>query len=361
MNLPLFTNSRAKTARSCQRKHRLRYIDGFRAVRVSENQHFGTLVHAGLEGYFLQWKLAGPGPACLDAALAAVQVEADPFERTKAEALLVGYDARWGDEPYEVLSVEQQFEAPLLNPATGAESKTWRLAGKLDLMLRDLRDGRTLLAEHKTSSEDIRQGSDYWRRLRMDSQVSIYFDGAYSLGHDVAGCLYDVIGKPALRPSQVPILDEDGVKVVRDRDGARVRTKDGKKWRETSDNAAGYALQTRTETPEEYRARLVESIAADPAAYFQRAEVSRLEAELDEARQDTWQLAQQMREAQRLRRFPRNPDSCLLYGTACEFFDVCSGAASLDDTSRFRRETDVHPELAAPPVNESAVPTQGAA
>jgi hypothetical protein len=36
----------------------------------------------------------------------------------------------------------------------------------------------------------------------MDGQVSTYFDGAASLGLDVAGCIYDVIGKPGIRPLQ---------------------------------------------------------------------------------------------------------------------------------------------------------------
>lgn len=329
MKLPLFTNSRVKTYRSCQRKHRLRYVDGYRAVRSNENQRFGTLVHAGLEQWYLAIK--HQDPERLDVALHALASEPDPFERAKAEALIVGYDARWGDEPYEVLSVEQQFETALVNPLTGAESKTWRLAGKLDVMLRDLRHGRVLLTEHKTSSEDIRQGSDYWRRLRMDSQVSIYFDGAAALGHDVAGCLYDVICKPGLRPLKATPVE------------ARKYTKPTK----AEPVSRLYAGQREAdETPTEYRARIVNAISEDPTAFYQRAEVSRLEAELDSARQDTWQLAQQMREAERMGRAPRNPDACLLYGSACEFFDVCSGMASIEDTTRFVREDDVHPELA---------------
>ncbi len=326
MKLPLLTNSRIKTYRSCQRKHKLRYVDGYRAVRSNENQRFGSLIHAGLEAFFKAYR----SPERLDLALAALAIEPDAFERAKAEALLVGYDARWGDEQYEVLSVEQQFETSLVNPHTGAESKTWREAGKLDVMLRDLRDGRTLLTEHKTSSEDIRQGSDYWRRLRMDSQVSIYFDGALALGHEVAGCLYDVICKPGLRPLKATPIE------------LRKYTKATK-----TEPSRLYSNQRETdETPAEYRARIAAAICEDPTAFYQRAEVSRLEAELDAARQDTWQLGQQMREAERMGRAPRNPDACLLYGSYCEFFDVCSGQASLEDPMRFAREADVHPELA---------------
>ena len=82
MKLPLLTNSRIKTYRSCQRKHKLRYVDGYRAVRSNENQRFGTLIHAGLEAFFKAYR----APERLDLALAAVASEPDAFERAKAEA-----------------------------------------------------------------------------------------------------------------------------------------------------------------------------------------------------------------------------------------------------------------------------------
>jgi len=340
----LLTESRMKDARACQRLHHLKYDLGYRPVREDDVLRFGSLVHRGEEAWWLHQN-GGEDP--LEAALQAMAGEADPFERAKAEVMMVGYDARWRGEPYEVIAVEAKFEAPLINPATGAPSRTWRLAGKLDVLVRDLRDRLRKLVEHKTSSEDVRPGSEYWRRLRMDGQVSTYFDGAGALGSgDVVACIYDVLSKPALRPSQVPLVGEAGVKIVLDAGGGRVRTKDGKKWRETGDAAQGYVLQTRDETPEEFRARLTEAVAADPDRYFARGEVVRLEKELDEARFDRWQLGQQIREAEVAGRFPRNPDACVRYGRTCPYFPICTGEASLDDPTMFRRVEDVHPELA---------------
>jgi hypothetical protein len=69
----------------------------------------------------------------------------------------------------------------LINPATGRASQTRQLGGKLDVLVRD-QDSRALIIEHKTSSEDLGPGSDYWRRLRMDPQISTYFVGARALG-----------------------------------------------------------------------------------------------------------------------------------------------------------------------------------
>lgn len=316
--MKLLTASRLRAARACQRLHSYQYEQGYRPVEDADFLRFGTLVHLGLEAW---WKSDGDR---LADALAAVQGEADPFDRVRAEELLRGYHFRWIDEPLEVLAVEVEFLTDLRNPATGAPSRTWKLAGKIDVIVRDLRDGLVRNVEHKTSAEDIRQGSEYWRRLRMDGQVSIYYVGAASLGHDVAGCLYDVLGKPGIRPLKATPVE------------ARKFKKDG----------TLYANQRLAdETPEEFRARLVEDIASDPNAYFQRGDVVRLESEMSEALFDIWQLGQQIREAELADRAPRNPDACVRYGRTCPYFDVCTGAASLDDTTRFTRRADVHPEL----------------
>lgn len=355
----LLTNSRLKTARACARLHHLKYDLGYRPIWDGDDQRFGSIFHKGLEAWWKAWELAEDER--LDAGLAAFADVSDPFERAKAEEMLRGYHYMWKDEPYEVVSVEQEFLGELRNPESGMPSRTWRLGGKLDVLVRDTRDGLVRLMEHKTSSEDISAGSEYWRRLRMDGQVSVYYEGARLLGHEVAACVYDVCGKPGLRPSNVPLVDDEGVKIVHDATGARVRTKDGKKWRQTGDTDLGYVLQTRPETPEEYRERLIEAIAENPTKFFQRGEVIRLEAEMHEAMLEVWQQGKTIRENQTAGRHLRNPDACRQFGHTCAFFDVCAGQASLDDTTRFTRLDDVHPELSgvavgATPKEEALAP-----
>lgn len=235
----------------------------------------------------------------------------DPFDLARAEAMMIGYDARWGSEMdrYEVIAVEAEFRSPLVNPETGASSRTWQRGGKIDAIVRE--GSRVLIVEHKTSGSDIGPGSSYWRILKMDGQVSGYFLGADALGFRAEACLYDVLGKPALRPLK-----------------ANQRRKVD-------------------ETPAEYRERCIEAIAAEPGSYFVRGEVVRLSSEMEEACFDDWQTAQMMRESERLGRFPRNPDACMKWGRACDFFDVCAGEASIDDFTRFRRSEHVSPELTA--------------
>jgi PD-(D/E)XK nuclease superfamily len=236
----------------------------------------------------------------------------DAYDVAKAEAMITGYHYRWGMEAYEVLAVEAEYRAPLLNPETGAASRTFQRGGKLDVILREP-SGRTVFMEHKTTAEDIAPGSSYWRQLAMNGQVTGYFLGAEALGLPAEACIYDVLGKPAQRPLKVS------------------------------------AKRKVEETPDEYRTRCIQAITEDPRSYYQRGEVVRLEAEMAEGATDDWLTAAGMRETQRLGHFPRNPDACFKWGRACEFWDVCTGTASLEDATRFRRIENMNPELEARP------------
>lgn len=322
--LPLLTTSRLKTARRCAREHDLRYNQGITSAEDAAALRIGTGVHLVLEAWW-QAERDVRLQSALDA-LASYEW-ADEYERVRAEALIVGYHTRWDDasDAYDVLGVEAQFRAPLKNPETGGTSRTWELAGKIDVIVRERATGRVLVVEHKTTSEDCSPGSDYLKRLVLDGQVSMYFVGAETVvGAPVDGCLYDVIRKPGLRPYKATPEDQ------------RKYTKAG----------ALYANQrAEDETPDEFRARLFEAIAEDPVKYYARAEVVRLDGEVGEALFDVWQTARAMRDNE-LRGFhPRNPDACVRYGRTCEFWPVCAGQASIDDEHLYRRLDDVHPEL----------------
>ena len=328
--LPLLTTSRARAFQRCPRFHHIRYDLGYRTTADCGPLAFGSLFHRALEAW---WKAPADetderGVARLNHRLSAaleqlsLEVDADPFDVARAWTLIEAYDARWRDEPLTVERVEAVFELELVNPQTGASSRTWRLAGKVDAIVR--RNGALWLLEHKTSSEDISPGSPYWSKLRLDTQVSIYLRGAAALGYDVEGCIYDVIGKPALRPLTATPPE------------ARKYTKTGQL----------YANQRELdETPEEYRERLRAAIADSPDRYFQRGDVVRLEDESAEAQWELWQTARSIRDAQLAERHPRYPDACFRWNRACDYFDVCTGSGRLDDPSRFVRETDPHTEF----------------
>lgn len=330
--LPLITNSELKSYRLCARLHHLRYDRGLRPVHEREVLRFGTAVHSGLEAHWRGTSHVG-----------AVQCD-DSYDLEKALAMLDGYALYWRDSGFTVIGVELEFRATLANPDTGAASKTYELGGKLDALVMDS-EGNVWIVEHKTTSEDATPGSDYWKRLRLDPQISTYMVGARALGYEPRGVLYDVLVKPTLQPRSIPLVDDDGVKIVRDAQGLRVRTKDGKKWRETGDAAQGYVVETRPETPAEYGVRVRDAIAADPDRYYVRGTVVRLEDEEREASADAWTTAGLIRDSRRTGRHARNPDACVRFGSTCEFFGVCTGETSADDETRFRRSAVVHEEL----------------
>lgn len=300
------TVSSARCFRLCPRKYKYRYVDGYVPVDTPEPLAVGQLLHTGLEGIWSGMPQTWPE-------------NADPYHVALVEALLDGYVARWG-MPADAVAVEAEFVAPLVNPDTGRPSQTWELAGKIDALAGPI-------VEHKSTSEDISPGSNYWRRLRIDPQVSTYFVGARALGHDPAECMYDVIRKPAIRPLKATPLE------------SRKYKKDG----------ALYANQREhDETPEQYGQRVRDALAADPDKHYQRGTVVRLSDEERDAAHDMWQTAKAIRASELAGRWPRNPDACDRWGRYCLYFDACCAsepAEVLDDPLIFTKQDNVHTEL----------------
>jgi len=318
LRLPLITNSRAKSFRRCARHHLISYQQGIRPIEKAGPLGFGGIFHKMLESWWLADELK------LEAALATLEQQdiPDEFDRIRHQELMLGYDARWSGEPLRTLRVEAQFECELRNPETGQASRTWRLGGKLDAIAE--RDARPWIVEHKTTTEDISPGSPYWRMLRLDTQVSTYFVGAESLGFDVEGCIYDVIRKPSLKRLEATPVE------------SRKYKKDGSLYASQRDC---------DESPEEFRERFRAYVGEHLQDLFQRGDVSRVPEELADSAFDLWQTARLIREAELANRHPRNPDSCRMWSRFCEYFDVCTGAASLDDASRFRKVESANEEL----------------
>lgn len=311
MSIRVLTNSEAKAHRRCSREHHNAYELGFRSAgEDAAALRFGTLIHRALEAWWRAPRGLGiAGTLRLSHALATLPPDTDAFDRARAVEMLRGYDLRWCDEPLETIGVELEFRAPLINPATGHESRTFVLGGKIDALALHRYENRIYIVEHKTSSDDLSPGSDYWQVLQVDTQVSTYYAGARALGFEPAGVIYDVLGKPKQRPLQA------------------------NKSRDQPESAA------------DYQARIREAIASNPDRYYVRGTVVRLESEELDAQWDTWQVARLIRESELAKRWPRNPESCRRFGRMCSYFPVCSGTASLEDPARYRRALNVHEEL----------------
>ncbi len=331
----LLTSSRLRLYHSCPRAHHYRYEVGLTPTAPETGARaLGTAVHAGLEAWWVAHKEGAPQyalPSAFRSAEDAFPFD-DPFTLAMIRALVTGYDAAWSEwaATVEVIGVELPFEAPLTHPVTGAPSATWRIAGKLDALVR-LNDGRVAIIEHKTRSGDAAVGSDYRRKLTLDPQVSTYFEGVRALGYEADVCVYDVLCKPSIKP------------LLATPEEKRRTKKDGALY-------AGTRLSD--ETAVEYEKRLIDTIAADRDRYLVHAEIVRSDAEREAHQWALWHAVRSIEETRRaarvardVRAVPQSPASCFGTGHRCDFLDICEGTASARDETRFRRLPTVHPEL----------------
>lgn len=340
------THSRQDCFKVCRRKHYFAYELGLRRTEDAEALRIGSAFHAGIAALGMG---QGVDYACgaVRAHYAHLPEAFDPrewlIECETVMRLVCAYDWRWASAKLVNVETEFAFELPLVNPATGKPTPLFDLAGKIDGIVR-LEDGRLAVKETKTVSDDVGQSSTLWRRLRMDHQISLYIHAARLLGYPVDTVLYDVVRKPTIGATDVPIVDRDGMKIVLDTHGERVKTKQG--WRQTGDRDKGYTLQVRPMTPEEWGQKLTDDICERPDYYFARVEVPRLDQDVEEYRQELWEIQQAIREAQRSGRHYRtvNRHTC----GYCPYFDVCSTNMPVDAAHvpyGFTVLTDVHPEL----------------
>ena len=334
------TASRLTVARTCQRKHYLEYEKGVRPVGRSRALAFGAALHEGLAAWWFHFTAEESERIELMLAHFRNAAEAeglDSFDTVLGEELLIGYHFRWQADRWRTIAVEQPFDIPLRNPVSGHPSRTFRQKGKVDVIAENLDTGRVVVVEHKTAGGDISVGSDYWKRLTLDGQVSHYIDGARSLGLPTLDTVtYDVVAKPKLTP----------LKATPEAD--RKYTQKPSKLADGTVRPAGslYVGQREDdETVDEFRARVTLLIAEKPSELYRRGDVTRLEDDLDEFRFDIWQVAEQVRESYNANRFPRNFDACWKYNSLCPYFPICTKETTEDDPTLYVHLDNVHPEL----------------
>lgn len=355
----LLTASRMQSFKTCPRLHYYRYELGLRPMDTAKPLRMGAAIHAGID--------ARARGKSTDAAIwdAIVGYEKPPawvndderraawlVEREVVARLLAGYWWYW-ERPEvpdairvaTVIESEGMFKMPIRNPQTGRATPRFLNAGKRDGLV-TLGDGRVAVRECKTAGEDIGPDSDYWKRLRIDAQISNYYITAQDQGRPVATVLYDVIRKPTIEPRLIPELDTDGHKIVTDvATGERVMLPNGKP-RQSGDSSKGWHVLTRRESDAEYGDRLTADIGARPEWYYQRREVPRLIDDLAEYRDELWQIQATIADAQRHGRWFRNSGACRVGNRTCEYLDPCSrnvGPGVVPDG--FQIVTDIHPEI----------------
>lgn len=348
-----WTATRISTTRRCLRLAHYRYTLAL-GEPPSDVARFGSVGHEALEAGL---RAVGDVDVRMAASLDACAGLADRFESARLRASIVGYWSRWGSDEWEVLAVEVEFRYML---------GEIEMRGKIDAIVRNRADGRIYVVEHKFTSMDSAPGSVYWERLTIDTQISIYVDGATILGYDIAGVIYDVIAKPGHKPAMATPDDRrkytkgKGCKHCGGSAGGKGGVKQGTGvtpgglpcsspecilgWVEAPRLYEGQ--RDTDEYPADFEARILAAIAEAPDTYYRRGTIVRLDDELPKMRTDIADTVKLARVADALEMRPRNPDACAKFGTLCGFFGICSGRDDIADLSRFPRGR-AHPELAA--------------
>lgn len=364
--MSLYTASRLRAWRSCHRAHFFRYLLGLQTPSTPVME-FGTHAHKALEHWYRAWMLGHPDLRLNDALEYIDDAEGiDEVTRIRLRVLVVAYDARWGAEDWEVLAVEQEFRYFLGDIEIG---------GKIDALIRERSTGRVFVVEHKTSTQDTSPGSLYWDRLSIDTQVSIYIDGAaFGLDYEIAGCVYDVIKRPehdlkratpqesrkyttgkgcktcggSAKPGAVE--KGRGYKIVTFTTVEHVPCEDcdATGWKKDKDGVPEAPRlhsnqRSEDETLDQYEERLSSEIAERPDDFLARSVVVRLDSELPRMRQELLDTIESMQALEDRNLHSPNHDACVRGRDMCPFFSVCSGRASIDDFPRGA----AHPELAS--------------
>lgn len=311
----ILTHSRMACFRACPRRHEIRYEIGIRPEEDSYHLRVGSAFHAALDAI-------RKGESVDDAVGPFVK---DDYDYAIVAAMVDGYQSRWSDEPLEVVESEMGFSIPLRNPKTGASTPIFRLEGKIDAIVR-IPDGRLAIMESKTTSRDFTPGADYWQKLHLDMQPSIYVIAARESGYEVETILYDVTRRPALRPLKATPPEK------------RKFTKDGRL----------YAKQRAAdEDPEEFAHRVSAWIWENAEKCYARIEIPRFQQDLDECAAEIWQQQQAIRSMQREGSWYRNPGSCF-EPFACAYLPICQNGDLEERTpDGFRRSETIHPELSS--------------
>lgn len=124
----------------------------------------------------------------------------------------------------------------------------WRVDGFIDAIKQD---GTPV--EYKTTSSDIAPDAFYWLRLKANMQAI-----TYAIATEAEHLKYVVVRKPRSCRKQIPILDDNGLKIVTDIvTGERVYNANGKP-RQTG--GEGLKVETRAESQEELIERMREEL-----------------------------------------------------------------------------------------------------
>ena len=302
----LLTYSALNTFRNCPRKYKNRYLDNLRPRERAEALSFGSVIHTAIE----LWYRSSNAESRLRDVLAYID---DAFENRVvdsnqmvqwhlATAMIRGYAERYATEEFEVVEVEKEFVGEIRNPDTGRKSQTFRIAGKVDGIVR-CHDGLYLL-EHKTASTI---DANYLDKLWTDTQIALYCYYLRELGYPIVGVIYNVLLNSRLKQGKGETQEEYEVRHAE----LAAKNKSGKST----------AKRQMPETDDEFQARLTEWYSRPEALHREFIYLS--EDRLAMLQDEVWEITQQYLDARRRGKWLLNTSNCFSYQRPCEYLAYC--------------------------------------
>ena len=302
----VLTYSALNTFRNCPRKYKNRYLDNLRPRERAEALSFGSVVHTAIE----LWYRSSDADSRLRDVLAYID---DAFENRVvdsnqmvqwhlATAMIRGYAERYATEEFEIVEVEKEFVGEIRNPDTGRQSQTFRIAGKVDGIVR-CHDGLYLL-EHKTAST---VDASYLDKLWTDTQIALYCYYLRELGYPIVGVIYNVLLKSRLKQGKGETQEEYEVRHAE----LAAKNKSGKST----------AKRQMPETDDEFQSRMTEWYSRPDA--FHREFIYLSEDRLAMLQDEVWEITQQYLDARRRGKWLLNTSNCFSYQRPCEYLAYC--------------------------------------
>jgi hypothetical protein len=315
--------------RNCRKAVDWRYLQQLVPLERDRNLHFGSIIHECLQAWHqrhdLQEVLALIDQHCPNR----LQDENQRRDWHLATAMMKGYAARYPAEEFESLALEKAFEGPIINPATGAASRTFTLAGKVDGIVRI--GGEHFILEHKTAGQ---LDADYLERLWTDFQITIYAHYVeQTMGVPITGILYNVLAKAKLQQGKGETEEEYQAR----RAELLAKSKTGKTT----------AKRRLPESDDEFQQRLAEKYA-DPEM-FHREMLYLSRDRFDILRAELWELTQAFLDARRRGVFYQNTAFCFNYQRPCAYFALCRSNGNPNVIENFYQRVTPNEELRVPP------------
>jgi hypothetical protein len=302
----LLTYSTLNTFRNCPRKYKNRYLDNLRPRERAEALSFGSVIHTAIELWYRSQDTESRLPdvlAYIDDAFENRVVDSNLMVQWHlATAMIRGYEERYATEDFEIVEIEKEFVGEIRNPDTGRQSQTFRIAGKVDGIVR-CHDGLYLL-EHKTAST---VDASYLDKLWTDTQIALYCHYLRELGYPIVGVIYNVLLKSRLKQGKGETQEEYEVRHAE----LVAKNKSGKST----------AKRQMPETDDEFQSRLTEWYSRPEA--FHREFIYLSEDRLAMLQDEVWEITQQYLDARRRGKWLLNTSNCFSYQRPCEYLAYC--------------------------------------